>query len=403
MALTPLSDALATLLAQVDLTPGTERVSLEAASGRYAAEAVHSTLSVPPADNSAMDGYAVRTGDLPAVQRVSQRIPAGSAPSALEPGTAARIFTGAEIPEGADAVVLQEDAEQVDEGVRLPEARGGQHIRRRGGDIQPGQQLVAAGRYLRPQDIGLLASVGFDAVQVFQPLTVAILTTGDELREPGSGDLVSGEIYNSNRFSLAAQIRALGMNVLDMGNLPDQPERIGDALERAAADADCVLTAGGVSVGEEDHVRGQIESRGKLNIWKLAIKPGKPLAFGEVRGTPVFGLPGNPVSSWITFALVAKPWLIKRQGGIVSAASRFPVRSGFELTRPAAREEFVRVKLAGSGTAMRATLTGSQSSGVLSSLSEADGVAVIPPGKTVAEGDWLDIMPISALLSPEVV
>ena len=402
MALTPLSDALAMLLAQVDVTPGTEWVSLVAATGRYASEAVHSTLSVPPADNSAMDGYAVRTGDLPAVLPVSQRIPAGSAPSALDLGTAARIFTGAEIPDGADAVVLQEDAEQVDEGVRLPEAREGQHIRRRGGDIQPGQQLVAAGQYLRPQDIGLLASVGFDAVQVFQSITVAVLTTGDELREPGSGDLVSGEIYNSNRFSLAAQISALGMNVLDMGNLPDQPERIGDALERAAADADCVVTAGGVSVGEEDHVRGQIESRGSLTLWKLAIKPGKPLAFGEVCGTPVFGLPGNPVSSWMTFALVTKPWLIKRQGGVVSVPPRFAVRSGFAVTRPGTREEFVRVSLEGSGTAMRATLTGSQSSGVLSSLSEANGVAVIAPGQTVAEGDWLDVVPISALLSPEV-
>ena len=401
MALTPLSDALATLLAQIDSTPQTEWVSLEAASGRYAAEAVHSTLSVPPADNSAMDGYAVRAGELPAMQPVSQRIPAGSAPTALEPGTAARIFTGAEIPKGADAVVLQEDAEQLDEGVRLPEAREGQHIRRRGGDIQPGQQLVAAGRCLQPQDIGLLASVGLDAVRVFHPLTVAILTTGDELREPGSGDLASGEIYNSNRFSLAAQIRALGMNVLDMGNLPDQPERIGDALERAAAGADCVLTAGGVSVGEEDHVRGQIESRGSLTLWKLAIKPGKPLAFGEVCGTPVFGLPGNPVSSWMTFALVAKPWLIKRQGGVVLAAPRFAVRSAFELPRPGTREEFVRVRLSGSGTAMEAALTGSQSSGVLSGLSEADGVAVIQPGQTIAKGDWLDVIPMSALLSPE--
>lgn len=401
MALTPLSDALSTLLAQVDLTPETEWVALEAAGGRYAAEAVHSTVSVPPADNSAMDGFAVRAGDLPAVQRVSQRIPAGIAPTALEPGTAARIFTGAEIPEGADTVVLQEDTEQVDEGVWLPEAREGQHIRRRGGDIRPGQELVAAGSYLRPQDIGLLASVGLDAVQVFQPLTVAVLTTGDELREPGNGDLLSGEIYNSNRFSLAAQIRALGMNVLDMGNLPDQPKCIGDALERAAADADCVLTAGGVSVGEEDHVRGQIESRGTLNLWKLAIKPGKPLAFGEVCGTPVFGLPGNPVSSWMTFALVAKPWLIKRQGGVVSVAPRFAVRSGFAVTRPGIREEFVRVSLAGSGTAMRAAVTSNQSSGVLSSVSGADGVAVIAPGQTVAEGDWLDVVPISALLSPE--
>ena len=402
MAMTSLADALSTLLAQVDSTPVTEWVSLEAASGRYAAEAPHAALSVPPADNSAVDGYAVRVQDLPAVLAISQRIPAGTAPIALEPGTAARIFTGAEIPEGADAVVLQEDTEQVDEGVRLPGARAGQHIRARGVDIQAGQQLVAAGRCLQPQDIGLLASVGLDAIRVFQPLTIAILTTGDELREPGTGDLAPGEIYNSNRFSLAAQIRALGMNVLDIGNLPDQPERIGDALERAAAVADCVITVGGVSVGEEDHVRGQIASRGTLNLWKLAIKPGKPLAFGEVRGTPIFGLPGNPVSSWITFALVVKPWLIKRQGGVVSAAPRFAVRSGFELNRPCTREEFLRVSLAGSGMTMRVTLTGSQSSGVLSSLSEADGVAVIAPGQTVSEGDWLDIVPISALLSPEV-
>lgn len=294
MALTPLSDALATLLAQIDSTPQTEWVSLEAASGRYAAEPVYSTLSVPPADNSAMDGYAVRAGELPAVQRVSQRIPAGSAPTALEPGTAARIFTGAEIPEGADAVVLQEDAEQLDEGVRLPEAREGQHIRRRGGDIQPGQQLVAAGRCLQPQDIGLLASVGLDAVRVFQPLTVAILTTGDELREPGSGDLVSGEIYNSNRFSLAAQIRALGMNVLDMGNLPDQPERIGDALERAAADADCVLTAGGVSVGEEDHVRGQIESRARSRFGSWRLNPASRWRSGKSAAPRFLGCPATP-------------------------------------------------------------------------------------------------------------
>lgn len=400
MALTPLPQALPEILAAVRSSPDTETVELAAATGRYAAEALRSNIAVPPADNSAMDGYAVRVQDVPGDLVVSQRIPAGLCPAPHTPGTAARIFTGAEIPEGADAVILQEDAELLSEDVRLPATRDGQHIRRRGSDIQPGDQLVARGRCLQPQDIGLLASVGIDAIEVFRPLSVAILTTGDELREPGSGGLEKGEIFNSNRFSLAAQIRALGMSVTDLGNFPDDPERIGGALERAAAAADCVITAGGVSVGEEDHVRGQIELRGKLTLWKLAIKPGKPLAFGEVAGTPIFGLPGNPVSAWITFALVAKPWLIRRQGGSVAPLPRFPVKADFQMPRPGTREEFLRVRLSGSGTTMRATLTGTQSSGVLSSLSEADGVAVIPPGLIVREGDWLEVIPVSALLSP---
>ena len=333
MALTPLSDALATLLAQIDSTPQTEWVSLEAASGRYAAEAVHSTLSVPPADNSAMDGYAVRAGELPAMQARQPAHPCGSAATRWSPARPRAFSPVQRSPRVRMRWCCKRMPNSSTRGCDCPRPRRAAYPAPRR-DIQPGQQLVAAGRCLQPQDIGLLASVGLDAVRVFHPLTVAILTTGDELREPGSGDLASGEIYNSNRFSLAAQIRALGMNVLDMGNLPDQPERIGDALERAAAGADCVLTAGGVSVGEEDHVRGQIESRGSLTLWKLAIKPGKPLAFGEVCGTPVFGLPGNPVSSWMTFALVAKPWLIKRQGGVVLAAPRFAVRSAFELPRP---------------------------------------------------------------------
>jgi molybdopterin molybdotransferase len=239
--------------------------------------------------------------------------------------------------------------------------------------------------------------VGIDTLWVFAPLRVAVLTTGDELREPGSGELGPGQIFNSNRLSLAAQIRSLGMNVVDMGNLPDDPGKIGEALERAAKAADCIVTAGGVSVGEEDHVRGQIEERGVLDVWKLAIKPGKPLAFGQVCGTPIFGLPGNPVSAFVTFALVAKPWLVRRQGGSEAPSPRFPVKAGFSLPRPGTREEFLRVKLSGSGEAMRANLTGSQSSGVLTSLSEADGVAVIAPGKTVAEGDWLEVIPLSAL------
>ena len=329
MALTPLSEALERILATVDSQPDWEMVALEAAPNRYCAEAINATLSVPPADNSAMDGYAVASEDVPGTLVISQRVPAGQAPLPLVAGTTARIFTGAEMPAGADAVILQEDAVAGEGQVTLPAAQPGQHIRRRGSDIQPGDTLVEAGHRLTPQDIGLLASVGLDAVPVFRPLNVAVLTTGDELREPGSGDLDPGQIFNSNRFSLAAQIRALGMTVIDFGNLPDDPDQIGEALERAAAEADCIVTAGGVSVGEEDHVKSQIEQRGALDLWKLAIKPGKPLAFGQVAGTPIFGLPGNPVSASITFALVAKPWLIKRQGGDPLPVQRVPVKAAF--------------------------------------------------------------------------
>lgn len=403
MALTALSEAMATILGSCTMTPESEEVPLDQALSRFCAKSVSAGMAVPPADNSAMDGYAVCSRDVPAVLTVSQRIPAGSVSQPLEKGTAARIFTGAEMPVGADAVVLQEDTEETDQGIRLPAAQVGQHIRRRGNDIQPEDQLIAAGQYLRPQDLGLLASVGIDRIAVFRPLTVAIVTTGDELREPGSGDLQPGQIFNSNRFSLGAQIRALGMTVVDLGNVPDDPAQIGSMLERAAAVADCIVTAGGVSVGEEDHVRSQIEARGDLALWKLAIKPGKPLAFGSVKGTPVFGLPGNPVSAWITFALVAKPWLIKRQGGVLHDAFRFPVRAAFTTARAGSREEFLRVSLSGQGDDMRAIALTNQSSGVLSGLSEADAVAVIPVGTTVSPGDVLEVIPLSALLEAGVV
>ena len=397
MALIPLSEALSRILATIESEPELEVVSLGKAAQRYCAEALSATIAVPPADNSAMDGYAVASRDVPGTLPISQRLPAGQAPSPLEKGTAARIFTGAEIPEGADAVILQEDVE-VEEGLAtLPAVKLGQNIRRRGDDILPGDELVAVGHRLGAQDIGLLASVGFDALPVFRPLTIAVLTTGDELREPGSGDLKAGQIYNSNRFSLIAQIKALGMTVVDIGNLPDDPDQIGEALEYAASVAECVITAGGVSVGEEDHVKSQIEKRGCLDLWKLAIKPGKPLAFGHVCGTPIFGLPGNPVSAFITFALVAKPWLIRRQGGLGQTVKRFPVRAAFSQPCRSSREEFLRVQLVGSGEAMRAHLTGSQSSGVMKSLSEADALAVIAPGKAVAEDDWLEVMPLSTL------
>lgn len=397
MALTPLTEALQQILATATATPDVETVPTGEARHRFCAQLISAPMAVPPRDNSAMDGYAVRVGDIPAVLPVSQRIPAGAVPEPLSPGTAARIFTGAPVPTGADAIVLQEDVTETPEGIFFPSATLGQHIRRRGDDIAPGDQLVARGQCLQPQDLGLLASVGLAQVEVYRPLRVAILTTGDELREPGAGQLAPGEIYNSNRVMLSAQIRALGMSVSDLGNLPDDPGRIGDALEEAAGAADCIVTAGGVSVGEEDHIRAQVEARGSLSLWKLAIKPGKPLAFGEVRGTPIFGLPGNPVSAWITFVLVAKPWLIKQQGGIVAPVSRYRVRAGFSVTKPGTREEFLRVRFVGEGDARRAELTGNQSSGVLTSLSRAEALAVLPAGESISEGDWLEIIPLSVL------
>ena len=397
MPLTPLAEALEIILGTVAAAPHSEQVGLEDALNRYVAQDVIAPCAVPPADNSAMDGYAACSKDLPGLLPVSQRIPAGHPPAALAPGTVARIFTGAEVPSGADAVIPQEAAEVIDAGIRLPAAEVGQHIRPRGDDIQPGDCLVAQGQCLRPQDVGLLASVGIDSVLVYQPLRVAVFTTGDELRDPGQGELGPGQIFNSNRFALAHQMRALGMAVTENRHLPDIPAQISSALQSAAGRADCIVTVGGVSVGEEDHVRGAIEKHGSLSLWRLAIKPGKPLAFGEVCGTPVFGLPGNPVSAWITFALVARPWLIRRQGGILPAVPRFPVQASFSLSRPGTREEFLRVCLIGQGRGMRAALTGSQSSGVLTSLGQADALAVIPAGTVVEEGDWLEVIPLHAL------
>ena len=400
MPLTPLADALDVVLATVDRAPESELVALSAALNRYVAHAALAPCAVLPADNSAMDGYAVSSADVPGLLSVSQRIPAGQPPHTLAPGTAARIFTGAEIPPGADAVIPQEEAEATEAGVRLPSVSIGQHIRRRGDDIQPGDCLLARGQCLRPQDVGLLASVGIDRVSVYRPLRVALLTTGDELRDPGGGELEPGQIFNSNRFVLLHQIQALGLEVTENRHLPDVPAVIATALQSAAANADCIVTAGGVSVGEEDHVRREIEKLGSLAIWRLAIKPGKPLAFGEVQGTPVFGLPGNPVSAWITFALVARPWLVKRQGGVLPPAPRFPVQARFAIERAGSREEFLRVRLVGQGLTMGAELTGSQSSGVMTSLGEAHGLAVLPAGATVAPGDWVEVIPLSALWQP---
>ncbi len=405
MALTPLPEALTYLLTRLPPPPSAQLQPLAQCCNRVLAQSVMATVDVPGFDNSAMDGFAVRAADLPGELIISQRIPAGVAPAPLQQGTAARIFTGAPLPPGADTVVMQEDALVQGGSVSIlgcPTV--GAHIRRRGCDIAAGAQVLAAGQVLTPQAVGLAASVGCSELPIYRPLRVAVVTTGDELIQPGQ-DLAPGQIYNSNGVQVQTQLQLLGMEVVLLDSLPDDPEKIGVSLEQLAGEVDCLITCGGVSVGEEDHVRAQIEARGQLDLWKLAIKPGKPLAFGTIKETPVFGLPGNPVSAWVTFALVVKPWLMRAQGAEVSLPRHYPAVADFDITRPGTREEYLRVELCEQTTTSPepfwvARLAGDQSSGVLSSVSRCDGLAVIPIGQTVTSGDRVDVLLMPSLLYP---
>jgi len=391
-------EALARVLANAH--PVTERIEvpLMNAPGLVLAADAVSTVDVPPLDNSAMDGYALRAADACQALPVSQRIPAGAVGVALAPRTAARIFTGAPIPAGADAVVMQEDCTE-SAGVLTVSgaAKAGQHIRLRGQDVAAGEKVLSAGRVLRPQDLGLLASVGYSAVQVYRPLRVAVLSTGDELMEPDSGPLREGGIYNSNRYTLAGLLRGLNMELIDCGIVADTPAATAAALLDAAARADCVITTGGVSVGEEDHVKHQVERLGRLDLWRLAIKPGKPLAFGSIGETPFIGLPGNPTSVFVTFCLIARPFLLALQGAVEPEPLRLQARAAFAVHRPGNRQEYLRVTLENTAQGLQAVAYANQSSGVLSSVSRSNALAIIPVGATVKRGDVVDVLLLDSL------
>lgn len=391
-------DARARLLAAARPVDAVEEVSTFDAAGRVLAVDVVSPIDVPPMDNSQMDGYALRVADaatVPATLRVSQRIAAGHPAAPLDAGTVARIFTGAPVPAGADAVVMQEATRADGECVTVLEApRPGQWIRRAGMDISRGGAVLARGRRLLAQDLGLAASVGCATLRVRRRARVAVFFTGDELLMPGQ-PLAPGRIYNSNRFVLRALLGQLGCEVRDLGIVPDSLAATRAAFVEAASDSDLVLTSGGVSVGEEDHVRPAVEAEGALDLWQIAMKPGKPLAFGHVHQVPFIGLPGNPVSSFVTFLLLAVPFIRARQGEALLAPRALPLRADFDWPRGDRRREFLRARLDDSGALK---VFPNQNSAVLTSCSQADGLIDNPAGQTIARGDIVRFLSFAELL-----
>ena len=401
--------ALDHLLSYAQAVSESENVPMQASLGRVLAQNVDSLVDVPPLDNTSMDGYAVRTTDTKvsgSVLKIAQRIPAGSVGTRLEPGTVARIFTGAPVPPEADAVVMQEDCVIVDGASDQVQINAtptpGQWIRRRGEDLSAGKVALTAGTFLRPQELGVAASAGLTHLSVKRRVKVAAFFTGDELSLPGE-PLKPGGIYNSNRDTLLACLQSLGCDATDFGIVPDNLAATRQTLRKASKDHDLIITSGGVSVGEEDHIKPAVTAEGRLDLWQIAIKPGKPLAFGAVRKSDeakageawFIGLPGNPVSSFVTFLLFVRPFILKLQGREEEKVQSYPMRADFDWLKADRRNEFLRVKINANGGL---DLFPNQSSGVLTSASWGDGLVDCPPNQPIKAGDLVKYIPFNALL-----
>ncbi|MDO9198263.1 gephyrin-like molybdotransferase Glp [Rhodoferax sp.] len=403
LPLKSLDDALAELLGFATALKGVESVSTFDADARVLAQDVVSALHVPPQDNSSMDGYAVRCADVSQAQGVfpvTQRIAAGSSGAPLAPMSVARIFTGAPIPAGADAVVMQEDCELVEGGgVRIKAVPApGQWIRRAGEDVTRGAVVLSKGERLTPAALGLAASIGMNLLPVVRRPRVALFSTGDELVMPGAvapEHMRPGAIYNSNRFFLRALLLRLGCEVSDLGIVPDRLDATVQALQGAAQHHDLILTSGGVSVGEEDHIKPAVQSLGSLDLWQIAIKPGKPFAYGRVQDAHFIGLPGNPVSSFVTFLVLVRPFLLTLMGVTDVATKSIALSAHFTWARADKRREFLRVRRNAAGGL---DLFSNQSSGVLTSAVWGDGVVDNPPGQTIAPGDLVRFIPFAEIM-----
>lgn len=402
--LRPLDDALADLLARARPLGAADEVPTCDADGRVLAEDLVSALQVPPQDNSSMDGYAVRSAEIAdegVVLPVSQRIAAGQSGAPLQPGTAARIFTGAPVPPGADAIVMQEETEPAGEhGVRIQRVPDpGQWIRRSGEDVQRGAVVLQRGHRLDPSACGLAAAIGREKVRVAARPKVAMFSTGDELVMPGTvppEQMRPGAIYNSNRFFLRQLLARCGCDVTDLGIVPDQREATIEALRSASSSHDVIVTSGGVSVGEEDHIKPAVQQLGSLDLWQIAMKPGKPFAYGTVGNAHFIGLPGNPVSSFVTFLLLVRPFLLQLQGANRLQPTAIQLPAHFEWKRPDKRREFLRVRRNAAGGL---DLFPNQSSGVLTSTVWADGFLDNPGGQAIRHGDPVRFLPLPELLA----
>src|SRR6185437_11159044 len=399
-------EAVGIIAARVKPVAETESVALGAADGRVLARPIAAPLPLPPFTNSAVDGYAVASRDLPQSEArafaVTGRIAAGaSAIPVIQPGQAMRIFTGAPMPEGADTVFMQEDVQIADDGqVVLPAGlRPGANVRPAGEDIAAGHAALAAGLRLRPQDVALAAAFGLTHLDVVRRIRVAVFSTGDELVSPG-GKRTPAQLFDSNRFMLMAMLRRLGCEVSDLGIFRDERASLSDALQKAARDHDLILTTGGVSTGEEDHVKAAVESAGKLVLWRMAIKPGRPVAMGIIGGTPFIGLPGNPVASFVTFVHVARPTVMALSGAAPSPLVPIPVRAAFSYSKKSGRREYVRVNLrqTDDGT-MEALKFPREGAGLLSSLVDTDGLVELGEAVTRVEpGDRVGFLGYANLL-----